>query len=59
MTDRWIVIEFPGRGPFQDYYVALVDHQGNYIQRHPTPFPYRREADRAAAQMNIRDGLTS
>jgi hypothetical protein len=59
MPDHWIVVEFEGPGPFQSWYVALVDHQGNYIRRHPIPFPYEREADRAAARLNIRDGLTN
>jgi hypothetical protein len=59
MADHWTVVEFPGPGPFGTCYVALVDHQGNHIRTHPIPFPYKREADRAAARLNIRDGLTA
>jgi hypothetical protein len=58
MTDHWIVVENQGPGPFKAWVVALVDHQGNHIRVHPIPFPYEREADRAAARLNIRDGLT-
>jgi hypothetical protein len=59
MPDHWIVVNIPGPGPFDTWFVALVDHQGNHIRRHPIPFAYQREADRAAARLNIRDGLAA
>jgi hypothetical protein len=59
MTEKtatpWVVVEFPGPGPFQTYFVAQVDADGTRLHTHPIPFPYRREADRAAARLNLRD----
>lgn len=52
---RWVVVEFPGPGPFQTFYVAQVDAAGNHVHTHPIPFPYEREAERAAARLNVRD----
>lgn len=51
----WIVVEFPGPGPFQTWAVARVDDAGALEHTHPIYFPYQREADRAAARLNLRD----
>jgi hypothetical protein len=51
----WIVVEFPGPGPFQTFAVAKVDDAGELVHTHPIYFPYQREADRAAARLNLRD----
>jgi hypothetical protein len=59
MPDHWTVLTSPGPGPFETFYVVLVDHQGDHIRRHPIPFPYQREAERAAARLNVRDRLTA
>lgn len=53
--NTWTVVEIPGPGPFQTFFVALVDEDGNHVRTHPIPFPYHREADRAAARLNLRD----
>jgi len=59
MTEKtpltWTVAELAGPGPFQTFYVVQVDADGNRVHWHPIPFAYHREADRAAARLNLRD----
>lgn len=50
----WIAQGVPGPGPFTSWQVALVE-DGETVKVHPIPFPYEREADRAAARLNVRD----
>ena len=37
------------------FWVTLSDEHGVVIKTHPLPFTDKREADRAAARLNVRD----
>jgi hypothetical protein len=49
--NTWYVYDENGR-----YHVMLVGEGGAVLRTHPIPFTDRRDAVRAAARLNVRDG---